>query len=267
MNAFIAELRRLLSRRLLYVLFGIVVLGFLVAGVVAFVTSNPNAPSGAAVQTTVTDGDDDRFHLESMIDTAEEMSGLLILLSIVVGATAIGAEWPTRSITASLVFEPRRGVLLASKLASLLLVVFVGTILLQFLLLLSMSPAALVRGTTAGVDGAWWTDYVETVLRVGFLCAFGATLGLSIATVGRNTGAALGIFFLYFAILEALLRAWKPQWAPWLLGDNMVVVAAGEPDEFMVHSRGLLGAAVLLMVYGAVVYLGASSFFRRRDIA
>jgi ABC-type transport system involved in multi-copper enzyme maturation permease subunit len=264
MNIFFAELSRLLSRRLLTVLFGLVVIGFAVAGVVVFVNASPGeaqafTPSGRLIE-------DQGFELVSVLETAEDISGFLILLFVLIGAMAIGAEWPNRSITMSLTFEPRRNLLLGSKLASVAVVAFGATLLLELILLLFLLPAAFIRGTTEGVDAAWWVDYFGALARAGFVAAFGATLGLSIATIGRNTGAALGVAFLYFAILEQLLRVWQPGWAEWLIGDNMGIVASGSGEEIGYPDRTAASGAIVLLIYGAVIYVSAQILFKRRDI-
>jgi ABC-type transport system involved in multi-copper enzyme maturation permease subunit len=266
MHAFDAELRRLLARRLLRVLFGLVIIGFLIAGVVTFFNSSDTV-TVREIAPGIEERFDDRFHLVEFLDIAEEINGLLVLFFVVVGATAIGAEWTNRNLTATLTFEPRRGLLLAAKLASVVLVAFLGAIFLEFILLLCMMPAALLRGTTEGVDSSWWIDYMETIARAGFVGAFGATLGLSIATIGRNTAAALGASFVYFAILESLLRAWKPHYAQWLIGDNMAIVASGETDTFEAPDHGPGAAAIVLLVYGAAIYVLSAALFRNRDIA
>ncbi len=262
-RVFDAELRRLLSRRLLRILFGLLVLGFIIAGVVAFFSSSKDVVTPVGIGSSI----DDRFVLADFLEIAEEISGLLVLFFVVLGATAIGAEWPNRNLTVTLTFEPRRGVLLGAKLAAVLLVAFLGALFLELVLLLCMTPAALFRGTTEGVDASWWIDFIETIARAGFVGTFAATLGLSIATIGRNTAAALGASFVYFAILESLLRAWKPQWSQWLIGDNMATVASGEASAFEATDHGPASAAIVLLVYGAAIYAIAVVFFRNRDIA
>lgn len=266
MGAFDAELRRLLSRRLLRILFALLILGFVIAGTVTFFSSS-NETATVEIAPGIQESFDDRFVLEDFIDVAEEINGLFVLFFIVLGATAIGAEWNNRNLTVTLTFEPRRGLLLAAKLAAAVLVAFVGALLLELILLACMLPAAFLRGTTEGVDSSWWSDYIVTILRAGGLAAFGATLGFSIATLGRNTAAALGASFVYFAILESLLRVWKPQWAQWLIGDNLAIAASGESSGFNAPDHGPGRAAVVLFAYGAVVYLVSLVFFRRRDIA
>lgn len=247
MNVFFAELERLRSRRLLKVLLLLVSLGFLIAGMFRL----------AGISSV---------HLENEIATAEEVSGLLVLVFVIVGATAIGAEWPNRSITGSLTYEPRRGRLLAAKLAAAILIAFVGAIFLELVLLLFTLPAVFVDGSTQGVDASWWLDYAGALARAGFVCAFGATFGLAIGTIGRNSGAALGVAFLYFAVLESLLRVWEPDIAELLIGDNMGIVATGETTGFGYERSGVT-AAVTLVVYGALLFGTALVFFRRRDIA
>ena len=268
-GVFNAELRRLLSRRLLRVLFGLLILGFVIAGTIVFFNSSNDPVSAESIRGPVVAEAqlDDRFVLEDFLEVAEEISGLFVLFFIILGATAIGAEWNNRNLTVTLTFEPRRGLLLTSKLLAVILVAFVGAVLLELVLLACMLPAAFFRGTTEGVDGAWWADYIATILRAGGVAAFAATLGLSIATIGRNTAAALGVAFVYFAILESLLRAWKPQWAEWLIGDNIAIAASGESGEFDLLEHGPGRAAIVLAFYGAVAYLVSLAFFRRRDIA
>ena len=269
MSSFNAELRRLLSRRLLRILFALLILGFVIAGTVTFFNSSNDPVSPEIISSPVVAEAqlDDRFVLEDFLEVAEEINGLFVLFFIVLGATAIGAEWNNRNLTVTLTFEPRRGVLLGAKLAAAVLVAFVGALLLELVLLACMLPAAFLRGTTEGVDGSWWADYFVTILRAGGLAAFGATLGFSIATLGRNTAAALGASFVYFAILESLLRAWKPQWSDWLIGDNLAIVASGESSGFEAPEYGPGRAAIVLFAYGAIIYLVSLVFFRRRDIA
>ena len=42
-------------------------------------------------------------------------------------------------------------------------------------------------------------------------------LGFGLTNLIRNTGAALGVGFVYFAIVETAVRALRPAWEPWLL--------------------------------------------------
>ena len=52
------------------------------------------------------------------------------------------------------------------------------------------------------------------------------------AAVGRHTAAALGAVFIYTAVLEGLVRGFRPQWTPWLLGDNIVAFISWQATTF-----------------------------------
>ena len=63
---------------------------------------------------------------------------------------------------------------------------------------------------------------LTTSLRVSVAAAISAVIGGAVAAVGRHTAAALGVVFVWTAVLEGLVRGLRPLWTPWLLGDNLV---------------------------------------------
>jgi hypothetical protein len=101
--------------------------------------------------------------------------------------------------------------------------------------------------------------------------------GFGLANLVRNTGAALGIGFVYFAIIEVAVGAFRPTWHPWLLTQNAVglVLPDGlpvylyetpgqmEPTEYVVTN--LQGGVLLTAVVAVVVGIGVA-LFARRDI-
>jgi hypothetical protein len=91
-------------------------------------------------------------------------------------------------------------------------------------------------------------------------------MGASIATIGRNTAAALGIAFGYLAIVENAIRGLRPSWMPWLLGDNSVVVITTSRRASPCWAAPTLGAATLVACYTLVLLAVALLSFRRRDI-
>ena len=94
----------------------------------------------------------------------------------------------------------------------------------------------------------------------------GALIGFSIATLSRNTAAALRIAFGYFAIVENAIRGLRPHWTPWLLGDNLAVVITNQPQNFPLVDRSTLGAATLVGCYTLALLVVALASFRRRNI-
>lgn len=290
------EVRRLLARRLARVLVLLAIGGIAIAGVTVFLKSSADGrPSVAA--SVVTNGDqklvecggimsgplpegmsaedfcastgfvavDPRFHLTELHDVWLGVGGQLIVIAWLVGASFLGAEWHAGTVTTFLTWEPRRARVFVAKLLACVAVVFVATVALELLLGAALLPAALFRGTTAGAGGAWWAEQARLLLRVGAACAFGSALGYGIAAIGRNTAASLGAGFVYLVVVENLVRGLKPQWQPWLLGDNVVSFLAGARDA-VIAGRSPLEAAAVMAVYGAVPVLAGLWLFRRRDV-
>ena len=149
-------------------------------------------------------------------------------LAFLIGATWIGAEWSTRSMVALLFWVPQRMRVMGTKLA-----VLVG-------------GAAAARGRGAGRLAGDGRDPARR-RRHGDAAAR-RVLGRPAADPGprraahrprrrcsafgltnlvRNTGAALGIGFVYFVDRGDAVRALRPTWQPWLLSDNAVGAGPG----------------------------------------
>jgi hypothetical protein len=90
---------------------------------------------------------------------------------------------------------------------------------------------------------------------------------MSLAMIGRNTAAALGVGFVYFAIVESLVRAFRPQWSDWLVSDNIALVLLGNRAEVFGMGHSVTEGVLLLAVYGGAMFLVALGFFKRRDLA
>ena len=56
------------------------------------------------------------------------------------------------------------------------------------------------------------------------LTVLAGLLAFGLTNLVRNTGAALGIGFVYLVIAESAVRALRPRWQPWLLSDNAVAL-------------------------------------------
>jgi hypothetical protein len=298
-NLLKVELRRMLSRRLVRGLTILALLGFTVAGVIAFVASDDSAVAVAAAEAekrTAVQGciadvksgtedfpahatddpaefceedvwvSDPRFTFREMKWVLTSLGVPLMMLGWLVGASFMGAEWHNRTITTTLTWEARRGRALAAKLLIAGAVAFGWVLLLQVVFTVAMYPAGEFEGTMAGIDAEWVGEYSGIVLRSAALAGIASVVGMSIATVGRNTAAALGVGFVYLAVVEGLIRGFRPQWVDWLIGDNAALFLAGPGDVTHVgHSQ--LTAGLLLLAYTAALALGATAVFRAREVA
>ena len=294
----LAEVRRFWSRRLLHVLAALGVLAILVASVLLAVRSEPEldvSPEQQAhferriarceegkifdqtevpVGTTPADlcaeririesfGVDDRFHLTLLADVLEWSSFALIIAAWMLGASSIGAEWHAGTVSTLLTWEPRRIRVLAAKLLACGVGIFLLVVALQAILGGAFAFVASLRGTTEGADGVWFGEVGGLALRVAMVSSIAGAIGFAIASIGRNTAAALGVGFLYLAAIEGLIRALRPAWQPWLLGDNALLFIARDAHSI---GRSPGGAGLLLATYAAGLFVVAVALFRRRDV-
>jgi hypothetical protein len=299
------ELLRILSRRLVRMLGALVLLGILIAGVTLFFKSHRLGPGGqanleaaAAAERTklvaecsrgefavpdqaIPPGEtlaqfcaesvasppvaDPRFHLTHVRDLIGTNPPMIILL-LLIGASFIGAEWHAGTMGTLLLWEPRRLRVFAAKAIALALFAFVAAILVQAVLGAALAPAAVFRGTTSGADAVWLRGVAGLGLRGAIAGTVAALIGFSIASVGRNTAAALGGGFLYLAVLEPLLRSLRPKWQPWLLYDNFATFIQGHAAGFTLYPRSMLGAGLVISLYTIGLATIAALAFERRDI-
>jgi ABC-type transport system involved in multi-copper enzyme maturation permease subunit len=189
----------------------------------------------------------------------------MIILGWLIGASAIGAEWHAGTVTTLLTWEPRRVRVLLAKVAAAFAITMVLSAALLVLVAVVLAPAGLFRGTMTGVDGAWARWLAGVVARAAAVSGLSAVFGFTLAAIGRNTAAALGIGFLYLAVIEGIIRGVKPGWMHWLVGDNTAVIITNRPAEVNI-GRTTLEAAVLLAAYAAALVAAALGTFRQRDI-
>ncbi|HEX9122142.1 MAG TPA: hypothetical protein VF984_02100, partial [Actinomycetota bacterium] len=209
------ELRRLAARRLVAALAVLAILGIAVTGIILAVQSGrgPDASN--------------TFALVNVRNVLEGTSFLLLIGGWVVGASFVGAEWQAGSLTTLLTWEPGRIRILAAKAIACAVGLFLLALAIQALFALVLWVVAATRGTTVGANAAWVRGVAGVTLRVGVASALFGLLGLSVAMVGKNTGAAIGVAFAYLAVIEGLIRGLRPGWRPWLLGDNAGLFVVG----------------------------------------
>jgi ABC-2 type transport system permease protein len=211
------------------------------------------------------------------------------ILAFVLGASSGGAEWSSRSMTLQLLWEPRRFRLLSIKWLALVLVsLATAMVTLALALALALLTVAL-HGIADKVDGRYdpgfWGDLAGIAGRGLVMVALAATFGYALSMLVRNTGAALGVAFVYFAIVENAIRIVGAQLKlgvePYLLTTNGVSfiskegldVPSGDTDVMtgpgvamfvhLSHARSLL----TLLCYAVVIGVPAVWSFTRRDVS
>lgn len=200
----------------------------------------------------------------------EGVSSITSILGLVIGASFVAASWQTGTISTIFTWEPRRLRWFAARILVITVGVFVLTAMIVVLLSVGLALAAMLRGSTVGADGAWWTEVLTTSLRVSVTAALSAVIGGAVAAIGRHTAAALGVVFVWTAVLEGLVRGLRPLWTPWLLGDNLVSFTAWQTTEYQFPEGSFVispGRGVFVILgYTAVVLAFGFIFIRVRDV-
>lgn len=310
-----AEARRMLSRRFFRFLAVLGVVAILIVAVIFFIRGSKDPNSGLAEARrevaacersqaqfaknpriaanpgfeqfscpTVQDvrpSYDRRFrYAEQMPNATRGVAIPLFILSFIVGASFVGAEWGTGSMATFLTWEPRRGRVLAAKVTvSVILLAFSAAMVLA-LLAAVFWPVGALRGTTHGATAAWWRGLSGIWLRAAGLGGFGAALGVGLAMLTRNTAGAVGVGLAYNAVLDQLLaQLWHGRFRIWLFQHNLPRLL-GFPVEVpqRAQSEGpgvtlstqmtlsITRPAVLLTLYAAGLLLLAFAAFRARDV-
>jgi ABC-type transport system involved in multi-copper enzyme maturation permease subunit len=211
---------------------------------------------------------DPRFHLTSLKGVFGAVTAPLVILALLIGASIIGAEWPSRTITTILTWEPRRFRVLSAKVLAAILVGMALTLVALVVLGLVLLPSALFHGTTAGTTGAGWQSLGGVALRSVAVTAIGAIVGFSIASIGRNTAAALGVLFGYIVVIENVVAAFLHGLRRWLITGNAIVFVSGDPHDFpRVSSRSVTACGLYLGAIAVGLYVIAAVLFQRRDVA
>ncbi|HEX9696679.1 MAG TPA: ABC transporter permease [Actinomycetota bacterium] len=300
----ISEIRRSLSRRIIRLFGALAVLGILIAVVAVSVQSEkPSAAATAelrayeaAVQACIdgTTGLPEEFGRPLEIPPNERedfcrysgfiqgpsretfsyanMDGVvlgtsvpLIILSFLLGASLIGAEWRAGTITTMLTWESNRLRLFVTKLIVAVAVCVGFALAVQALLLLAMLPVAAIRGSTVGVDGAFLGSLFGGLGRATLMFAVASAIGFAIGATGRNTAAALGVGFVYVAVIEGFLTGFLPWFRPWSMVGNAIIWVSGEGSREII-GRSVGAAGFLLAAYAAGVSALATAIFRARDV-
>jgi hypothetical protein len=221
--------------------------------------------------------DEQPFDLaRSGTDGALAVAALSAALAFLIGATWIGAEWSTRSIVALLFWVPRRMTVVGTKVAVLAGAAAVFGVLTQAGWLAMAGILRVAVGTDEPLPDGFWSTLLQTQGRGALLTVLAALLGFGLANLVRNTGAALGIAFVYVVVVENAVRALRPHWDPFLLTTNALGLVqdggltvqwwedtAIEPTEYFV---GPLQASLLLTAVAVLVVGVGTWLFARRDL-
>ena len=225
--------------------------------------------------TIVVDGTQYRALRSNTSGTVSDVSLFLFIVASVIGASFIGAEYKAGTIETTLLWEPRRGRVLGAKVGAAAITALIIHMAALVLLVAVVVPSAVWRGSTAGVDSAFWFGLGGVILRGGVVAAALAVMAFSVSVVTRNTVGGVVVMLGYGVVSPTISFLLLRSLRPFELTENLTAFAVdGEVGRFVgsgfdvmsVYSHGVTGAAVRIAAYVTIAVAIALVVFRRRDI-
>ncbi len=261
----VVEMRRALHRRLVRWMIVLALTLCAVMGVIVFLTSRD--PDQLA-RSSENPARMSSWWISGGGDGILTMAALyLVVGAAICGASVAGAEWRAGTITTALLWEPSRVRLHAARTASAGILAFVIGLALQVVFLAAAVPAVIVNGSADGTDAAWWTALVLAMFRISLITALVAVLAVSVATIGRNTSAALIALAAWALVIERLVAGLRPHLARFMISENVATVVPWAQMTDVDFERPPIVALTALAAYLAVVVAIATASFARRDVA
>ncbi len=261
----VVEMRRALHRRLVRWMVVVAVAFCALAGLVVFLSSRDPIKLAA-----------DNHHPARMVNWWSPGQGddllttaalFLVVGAAICGASVAGAEWRAGTITTTLTWVPSRVRLHIARTCSAALLSLVIAFLLQTLYLASAVPAVAINGSTSGTDASWWFALLFAMLRISLITALVAVLALNIATVGRNTSAALIVLAAWALVIERMVAGFWPRLGRFMIAENVATVVPWAQLEDVDFERPPIVALLALIAYLGAVVAAATLSFARRDVA
>ncbi len=190
------------------------------------------------------------------------MSIAFLSISVVAGASFMGAEYRAGTVENLLLWEPRRTRVMLTKFAAGAASSFVLTATVMAVLAALLLGLATVHGTTAGLDVRFWTDLASVIARAGIAGALFFVMAMSIATIARTTAASIFAILGWFAVSNIALALLLRGLARWELFRNAgAFISEGEVGRFVtvrgqtveVASHGYLTAGLVLFVWAVAI--------------
>ena len=192
------------------------------------------------------------------------LAGLAMLL----GATFVGADWASGSMSNQLLFEPRRLRVYAAKGAAVLLVglVLSCVVLAVWWFVLAQVASGRDIATPSGV----WAEIRGSVWRGSLLAGLAGLGGYALTMLFRSTVATLGVLFGTMVATSLLISSLPLDNAGrWLPSNNIGAWVLDGIDYYSrdsVHRLTMWQGGVYLLVLLAGALLLSSWSFRRRDV-
>ena len=211
---------------------------------------------------------------DRILPGATAVAAATAAVAFLIGATYVGAEWSSRSMVALLFWEPRRTRVMVVKVGVLVGACAVMSVVAQLLWAGTATLLASTLGETGPRPDSLIGDVLALQARGAVLVVLAGLLGFAISNLARGTGAALGVGFVYFAVVETAVRVVRPRLQEYLLTDSAAgLMTEGGHKIFLFQEQtgtqteivvsNLQGGLVLGLAATALIAVGTLLFVRR----
>jgi hypothetical protein len=263
-----SEVRRLWSRRLVRMSLLISVVLVLVLDLLVAIFRNPDrvGESMRTIEIWVTPGMAREAGVQRGDSVLPTTAVLTYLVVVVIGASAVGAEYRAGTVTTVLTWFPRRIGLMVGRYLAIALIGMAFFLVVQLAFIAGWTLGSVLQGSTDGADADFWREVASVLLRTTLVAGGLAVVSGALATICRNTAGAMGIWFGYLIVVEGIVRANFADLVPWFLTGNIAAVFAWETTRQNGHGIGPEAGLLRLLLYLVVIGVGAVAVFRSRDV-
>ncbi|TCI98876.1 ABC transporter permease [Aeromicrobium sp. IC_218] len=257
-----SELRKLLSTRLWWILLGVMVVYLVFIGVVMAFSLTIETPDGTRMMGGV----------DAAVAVYSSTNAIGYVFPLLLGTLAFTAEHRHRTIEQTLLVEPNRDVLLASKTTATLLLGLVFGVVAVLSIVAGGAPLLVWQG-----DGAYLTDpdVVAVLLLSVAVMAVWAVLGVVLGALVTNQVVAIVAVLAFTQFVEPIARlalgavdalSGVAQVLPGAAADAVVGASAfgafGDDGDMLPRWGGILVMLAYVVVLGVVARLTTL----RRDV-
>jgi hypothetical protein len=263
-----SEVRRLWSRRLVRLTLLVSIVLVLVLDILVAIFRNPDrvGESMRTIEIWVTPGMARELGVQRGDSVLPTIAVLTYLIVVVIGASAVGAEYRAGTVTTVLTWSPRRVRLMVARYLAIALVAMGFFLVVQLAFVAGWTLGSMLQGSTGGADADFWREVASVLVRTTLVAGGLAVVSGALATVCRNTAGAMGIWFGYLIVVEGIVRANFGDLVPWFLTANIASVFAWEITRQDQHAVGPEAALLRLLLYLVLIGVGAGAVFRSRDV-
>ena len=188
---------------------------------------------------------------------------LLGVVAFGIAAAQVASEYSLGTLRQLLVRQPRRAVLLAGKMLSVITFLVLALCFAAVIALIVAVVAAHVRGvpTSAWFTGTGLGDLFRELGDLVLAVIGYSVLGMALGQFVRSAVFAVIIGFAWLIAVENIVARIVPGTQQWLPGQSIIAVASGGAEGVGYAHGMILGAVYLVVAIGA-----AMAIFLRSDV-